>query len=74
MEQAGIGKAASPHWFRHSHATLALAGGASLVQVQRDLGHVSLQTTQKYLHLVHGLRQGSADFLPELSGDSSGTE
>lgn len=70
VEQAGVGKPVSPHWLRHSHATLALAGGASLVQVQRDLGHASLQTTLKYLHLVHGLQEGSADFLPDLSSSA----
>lgn len=74
VEQAGIGKPASPHWFRHTHATLALAGGASLVQVQRDLGDASLHTTQKYLHLVRGLREGSADFLPDFSDGPSGTK
>ncbi len=60
---AGVAKPVSPHWFRHSHATLALAGGASLLQVQRDLGHASLAVTQRYLHLAQGLREGSADFV-----------
>jgi len=56
-------KNVTPHWFRHSNATLALAGGAELLQVQRDLGHASLTTTQRYLHFALGLRRGSGDFV-----------
>jgi len=45
-----IGITASPHWLRHSHATLALQNGADINQVSTSLGHSSVATTSKYLH------------------------
>ena len=45
-----IGISASPHWLRHTHATLALQNGADVHQVSTSLGHASIATTSKYLH------------------------
>jgi integrase/recombinase XerD len=45
-----VGISASPHWLRHSHATLALQSGADINQVSTSLGHSSVATTSKYLH------------------------
>ena len=45
-----IGISASPHWLRHTHATLALHNGADINQVSTSLGHSSVATTSKYLH------------------------
>jgi integrase/recombinase XerD len=47
---AGIAGKVSPHWFRHSHATHAIDRGVPLQLIQSTLGHVSIATTQKYLH------------------------
>jgi site-specific recombinase XerD len=41
---------ASPHWMRHTHASSALAAGASLTTVRDNLRHASLSTTSAYLH------------------------
>lgn len=38
-----------PHQFRHSYAQHAEAAGTPVSQVQRDLGHAALTTTQTYL-------------------------
>ena len=38
----------SPHIIRHTSATLALQGGMTITQVQKMLGHVSVNTTQIY--------------------------
>jgi integrase len=43
-------RAASPHWLRHTHATMALKGGAELVTVRDNLRHASVSTTSNYLH------------------------
>ena len=44
------GEDVSCHWLRHTHATLAIAAGASITDVQAQLGHASLSTTTIYAH------------------------
>ena len=63
-KRAGV-QHVSAHMLRHFLATQALAAGAPLLQVQQDLGHASVRTTQRYLHMVEGLRRTSADYVAE---------
>ena len=62
--KSGIEKDVSPHWLRHSFATLAALGGAPAFQLQQDLGHSRLETSQRYVHWATGLRESAVDKLP----------
>lgn len=62
-------KKPTPHWLRHTNATLALLKGASLQQVQNSLGHSHINTTQRYLHTVEQLEKAAPDFVEECLMD-----
>ncbi|MFD1175630.1 tyrosine-type recombinase/integrase [Paenibacillus puldeungensis] len=64
-EQSGITKEPTPHWLRHTNATLALLQGASLQQVQETLGHSHINTTQRYLHTVEQMKKAAPDFVQD---------
>lgn len=46
--------AISAHWFRHSHASHSLDHGCPPHIVQATLGHSSLSTTSRYIHVRPG--------------------
>ena len=49
-KKAGLEAAVSPHWLRHTHATVAMDSGAPLNLISYTLGHTSVATTSRYLH------------------------
>ena len=50
-QRAGVDERASCHWLRHSHASHSLEAGCNLRLLQQSLGHASVSTTEKYLHV-----------------------
>lgn len=49
------------HDLRHSFATIAIMGGASLYDVQKLLGHSDISMTQRYAHMVDESLQRATD-------------
>jgi len=61
------------HDLRHSFASFAIAGGASLFLLSKLLGHASVRTTERYAHLSGDPMQDAADavgkrLMPEVGG------
>ncbi len=52
VRAAGIRKNFTTHCFRHQLATSMLERGADTRHIQEILGHETLKTTQRYLHVV----------------------
>ncbi len=60
-KRAGIDPRASAHWLRHSHASHSLEAGCNLRLLQQSLGHASVTTTERYLHISPD--SGSSQFI-----------
>ena len=49
MRKAGL--ASSAYWLRHTYAQNLLEAGASLYEIKEMLGHDTIESTRKYLHI-----------------------
>jgi integrase/recombinase XerD len=65
----GLGKHVTPHLLRHACATHMLRRGAGLRQLQVLLGHVKLNTTQRYTLIDIGdLHKAVSEYHPREQG------
>ena len=67
-EAAGIRKNTHPPCLRHSIATHKLERGDNILEIQAFLGHSSLSTTAKYLHLLGGRNRKTVNPLDAIMG------
>lgn len=65
---AGIDKRITPHSLRHTAATLALDAGVDIREVQRMLGHSSIETTMRYDRSISRVDRSPAHVLAEVLG------
>ncbi len=62
QEYLPIGNIA-PHDLRRTFAKLADKAGAPLAQIQKTLGHASIQTTEKYIGYDLDLHNAPSDYV-----------
>ena len=65
----------SPHWARHTGATMLLNAGASLEAVGEILGHIDRKTTMRYAKIHPQTKRSTIAMMPTFrnNNDSSGT-
>ena len=65
---ANINKNISPHTLRHSFATHLVENGADIQLVQHMMGHASITTTERYIHMSQRhLKDAISKFHPRSS-------
>jgi site-specific recombinase XerD len=65
-QRAGITKRVSFHSIRHSFATHLLESGTNVREIQALLGHRSLHTTERYMHVAEDFLHQSQSPLDQL--------
>lgn len=68
VEAAGLSeRGPTPYWLRHTHVAICHAAGLTLPEIQRRIGHESIQTTiDVYGRMIDGMSDESADRLDAL--------
>lgn len=72
-EQAGIGRTVTPHYLRHTSATLLVdEADAPLHVAQEHLGHSLITTTQRYVHPRRSAHRLAVDRLGDVWKSAAG--
>lgn len=71
IEQLGIRKRITVHTLRHCYATHLLDAGVNLHHIQQFLGHASIRTTARYLHLTQRGHEQSVVIIDQLMSEPS---
>lgn len=68
VKEAGLAdRGPTPYWLRHTHVLLCIKAGLQLPEIQRRLGHESIQTTiNVYGRLIDGMSDEAAERLDAL--------
>ncbi len=70
-ELAGVNtKGVRMHILRHSYATHLLESGVSIKAVQKNLGHATLRTTMRYLHLTNFHETNSINIINSMMNET----
>ena len=67
LELAGLPSSITPHSLRHTFTSLSAEAGASLEDIQKQLGHASDDVTRRvYLHVTEARRRANVEKLDSL--------
>ncbi|MEV1168590.1 tyrosine-type recombinase/integrase [Nonomuraea sp. NPDC049784] len=64
--QAGIESKVTPHTLRHTYASLAEEAGATMREIQLDLGHADVSTTEIYVHSRDRLEKDTSQLVASV--------